>query len=498
MNDALCKVDNQQDIGYKCICTDNFRGEFCEDYVGERVNILQDDPCSNHDCGNNSTCHTTNDSSTEYKCQCLHGYGGFKCESLTSVTFMKNGSFIDLNPILDDEVKNSIKSVVFHMSTVQQNGILFYWGTDPVGNDYYNFVSVELFSGHVRVKRSLEGEDAATLYSATPINDGEVHKVEIEIRENEITIRLDEGRTVSRDVRFSLQFSNNIGNFPIVTQVGGVAKDLLAVGKQKWFFSNTTSFRGFLSAIKINDKMVDYKNVAPDVIAGEMSEDGAEVTSCTLDCVYGSCVRSEIYPDSCICMEGFEGELCDKATSTKSKCGECVNGKCQVSPANNKHYCQCDAGFHGETCNLPMKSSSLCGEVACEKGTCVKTDEGFKCKCPTMYTGDRCQIKIKRCKGMKERVFYTSYKTPSSSIKCSSLRRFVNLNCSMGKCSAKSQHQQYSNALGIKQVTQDQDQCCRPVKTQMKRIRMKCRDGSRTWKVVRKNRRCGCTEECYT
>ena len=53
--------------------------------------------------------------------------------------------------------------------------------------------------------------------------------------------------------------------------------------------------------------MVDYKNVAPDVIAGEMSEDGAEVTSCTLDCVYGSCVRSEIYPDSCICMEGFEG-----------------------------------------------------------------------------------------------------------------------------------------------------------------------------------------------
>ena len=48
-----------------------------------------------------------------------------------------------------------------------------------MGSDYYNFVSVELFSGHVRVKRSLEGEDAATLYSATPINDGEVHKVNI-------------------------------------------------------------------------------------------------------------------------------------------------------------------------------------------------------------------------------------------------------------------------------------------------------------------------------
>ena len=68
--------------------------------------------------------------------------------------------------------------------------------------------------------------------------------MEIGIRENEITIRLDDGRTVSRDVRFSLQFSNNMENFPIVTQVGGVTKDLLAVGKQKWFFSNTTSFRG--------------------------------------------------------------------------------------------------------------------------------------------------------------------------------------------------------------------------------------------------------------
>ena len=53
--------------------------------------------------------------------------------------------------------------------------------------------------------------------------------------------------------------------------------------------------------------MTDYKKVGSDVKAGEMSEDGAEVTSCTLDCVYGSCVKSNNYLDSCICMEGFEG-----------------------------------------------------------------------------------------------------------------------------------------------------------------------------------------------
>ena len=38
------------------------------------------------------------------------------------------------------------------------------------------------------------------------------------------------------------------------------------------------------------------------------------------------------------------GELCDKAINTKPKCGECFNGKCQISSTSNKYYCQCDTG----------------------------------------------------------------------------------------------------------------------------------------------------------
>ena len=53
--------------------------------------------------------------------------------------------------------------------------------------------------------------------------------------------------------------------------------------------------------------MVDYKNIDSDIISGELTESGTEMTSCSLDCVYGSCIRSANYPDSCICMEGFEG-----------------------------------------------------------------------------------------------------------------------------------------------------------------------------------------------
>ena len=60
-------------------------------------------------------------------------------------------------------------------------------------------------------------------------------------------IRLDDGRTVSREVRFSLQVIRNIGSFSMLAQVGGVASDLLDIGKKKWFFSNTTSFRGFFT-----------------------------------------------------------------------------------------------------------------------------------------------------------------------------------------------------------------------------------------------------------
>ena len=57
----------------------------------------------------------------------------------------------------------------------------------------------------------------------------------------------------------------------------------------------------------VNDKLIDYKKVDKGVIAGNLPS--MKTASCSLDCVYGSCIAIGGYPDSCICLEGFKGAI---------------------------------------------------------------------------------------------------------------------------------------------------------------------------------------------
>lgn len=58
-----------------------------------------------------------------------------------------------------------------------------------------------------------------------------------------VSLRVDDGRTVSRTFEiFSFPISIN----STVAQAGGVDSEVSEVGKRKWFFSDTTSFRGLL------------------------------------------------------------------------------------------------------------------------------------------------------------------------------------------------------------------------------------------------------------
>ena len=53
---------------------------------------------------------------------------------------------------------------------------MFYWGSDPI-SESNRLVTVEFFSGHVKLKMGMLGSDWTTVYSPNPINDGKFHEV---------------------------------------------------------------------------------------------------------------------------------------------------------------------------------------------------------------------------------------------------------------------------------------------------------------------------------
>merc|ERR1711871_1310646 len=107
--------------------------------------------------------------------------------------------------------------------------------------------------------------------------------------------------------------------------------------------------------------------------------DGCDVRSCAATCSHGKCEDGK-----CVCEDGYYGSNCDKLDG----CGGCSNaGVCNVSAVDpNLFECTCIEGFEGEHC---------------ERKSCLKGKEGFSCSghgqcaggscvCETGYTGLDC------------------------------------------------------------------------------------------------------------
>ena len=103
----------------------------------------QTSPCQNHDCVH-GVCLQPKATSNEYVCKCSSGYSGKRCEYLTSLTFVHNDSFVELEPLITERGSNV--TIVF--STLQQHGVLMYEGYD-------SHLAAELFNGRVRISYNI-------------------------------------------------------------------------------------------------------------------------------------------------------------------------------------------------------------------------------------------------------------------------------------------------------------------------------------------------------
>ncbi|XP_077290242.1 slit guidance ligand [Arctopsyche grandis] len=445
-NGASC-TDGLND--YTCTCPDGFSGKFCE--VGPRAGPAlypQTSPCAHHECVH-GVCYTPqttpeSSSSNDYLCKCAPGYSGKLCEYLTSLTFVHNNSYVEMEPLRTRPEAN----VTMIFSSSQQNGVLMYFGAQ-------DHLAVELFNGRIRVSYDVGNHPVSTMYSFEMVSDSTYHKAELLAIKKNFTLRVDGGPArsiVNEGPKEFLRLSKPL-------YLGGLPDDAGKDAFNKWHLRNLTSFRGCFKEVWINHKPVDFTNAARQV----------RVTP-------GCALLEEMEVEPPPSTAGMQGDPRD----TQEACipNPCKRGgKCvQEGDSKSDYTCRCKPGTRGPQCEL---LASIGGSTALGHNK----NNGFKPKqhgsgdssTGTGQGGNRpgngspSTVGV-ACRKEATREFY-------SEGSCKSRRPLRTARCKP------------STACGA-------HACCTPRNTKRRKVRLVCSDGTRYTKDVDVVRKCACSRKC--
>lgn len=226
-------VDGVND--YTCKCPGDFGGKFCE--VAPMVALMypQTSPCQNHEC-RNGICMTP-PGAQDYICRCSPGFSGKLCEYLTTISFLHNASFAELEPLRTKPEAN----ITMVLTTDHENGVLMYDGTEA------QHFGAELFNGRVRVSYDVGNTPFSTIYSFEVISDGKPHIIELLSVGKNFTLRVDRGlprSIINEGDKDQLRLTT-----PLF--IGGVSLEAGQEAFTNWHLRNLTSFRGMLSGSKL-------------------------------------------------------------------------------------------------------------------------------------------------------------------------------------------------------------------------------------------------------
>uniref|UniRef100_A0A1A9ZRB4 Protein slit n=1 Tax=Glossina pallidipes TaxID=7398 RepID=A0A1A9ZRB4_GLOPL len=321
-NGGTC-IDGIND--YVCMCPEDFTGKYCEGHNMVSMMYPQTSPCQNHEC-KHGVCFQPNPSGSDYLCKCHPGYTGKWCEYLTSISFVHNNSFVEMEPLRTKPDANV--TIVF--SSTEQNGILMYDGQDA-------HWAVELFNGRIRISYDVGNYPVSTMYSFEMVADGKYHSVELLAIKKNFTLRVDRGPARS----IINEGSNDYLKLTTPLYLGGLPPEPAQQAYKNWQIRNLTSFKGCMKEVWINHKLVDFENAALQqkitpgcaLLEGENQEedddeqDFMDETPQMDPCENSKCRRgSRCVPNPssrdgyhCKCKQGQKGRYCDQGEGTSTE-----------------------------------------------------------------------------------------------------------------------------------------------------------------------------------
>ncbi|GAB0095464.1 protein slit [Sergentomyia squamirostris] len=358
-NGGVC-VDGVND--YVCKCPDDFTGKFCEGAPMVAMMYPQTSPCQHHEC-KHGVCFQPNPASADYVCKCAPGYSGKRCEYLTSLSFIHNNSFVEMEPLRTKPEANV--TIVF--STTQQNGILMYDG-------HMEHLAVELFNGRIRVSYDVGNYPVSTMYSFEMVSDGRYHMVELLAIKKNFTLRVNRGLArsiINEGAKDFLKLST-----PMF--LGGLPQEPGQHAFSHWHLRNITSFKGCMKEVWINHKQVDFGNAAR---------------------------QQKVTPGCALLDSDYEGEVDDvmhqetsHMTMVKQVVDPCENhkcrrgGKCVANSGSKEGYvCKCKSGAKGRFCeqgeDITESTTDITATSTCRKEQVLEyyTENDCRSRQPLKY-----------------------------------------------------------------------------------------------------------------
>eukprot|EP00096_Caligus_rogercresseyi_P013821 TRINITY_DN6421_c0_g1_i2.p1 TRINITY_DN6421_c0_g1~~TRINITY_DN6421_c0_g1_i2.p1 ORF type:complete len:1396 (-),score=344.95 TRINITY_DN6421_c0_g1_i2:865-5052(-) len=294
---------------YSCKCPQEFGGKFCEIEPMVAQLYPQTSPCQQHDC-KHGICFQP-PGSNNYICKCAPGYSGKRCEYLTSLSFIHNTSYVEMES-LNVKPKANI-TVIF--ATEQQNGVLLYTGDNQ-------HLAVELFRGRIRVSYDVGNYPVSTMFSYELLSDGKYHRVELLAIKKNFTLRVDGGiarSIVNEGDNEYLDIRNSLF-------IAGVPGDVGQKSLKQWHLRNSTSFKGCIKEVYVNDKLSDFLQAAKvrhKVTPGcSLYQDEQPTDPCVgHKCQHGGSCRSKNDGTSyeCVCKPNFTGHFCQTRASKSQR-----------------------------------------------------------------------------------------------------------------------------------------------------------------------------------
>lgn len=308
--DHMCQNGGTCEDGineYTCKCPPEFSGKFCEIEPMVAQLYQQASPCQQHDC-KHGICFQP-PGRNDYICKCAPGYSGKRCEYLTSLSFMHNTSYVEMERLNVRPDAN----VTITFATEQLNGVLLYTGESQ-------HLAVELFRGRLRVSYDVGNYPVSTMFSYELIADGQYHTVEILSIKKKFTLRVDGG--LARSI--VNEGDNEYLNVRSSMFIAGVPSEVGHKSLKQWHLRNATSFNGCIKQVYINNKLSDFLQAAK--------------------------VRHKVSP-GCSLYQDQDEQPADPCTEHKCKHG----GQCVPNKEYGTYECRCTSTYDGQFCETKRR-----------------------------------------------------------------------------------------------------------------------------------------------
>ncbi|XP_065127833.1 protocadherin Fat 1 [Paramisgurnus dabryanus] len=359
----------RHNITAECLCTD-------------KKCFKHKTSCLNKPCPGGNEC-VSGVGEDEHSCICTGDAEG-KCSGGSSMTFTEN-SYINYQI---RESRRELK-LTLKLKTLSREGtVMFTRGR--------SHSILQIVGGRLQFQFDCGLGLVTVSVHSIPVNDGQWHVAELEVKRNYARLVLDKLHSASGIAPGPLHCLS-LGNQVVLGGYAHLLSARLGLG-----LPDSNGLQGCMDSVVFNGQRLALNSSGPSGVSIE------NMVGVSPGCVFsssdcssnpclngGSCIKRQNGGYFCKCSILFSGTQCEVNISPCDSNPCLYGGTCIQN--NLDYYCKCRRQYSGQRCHI----APYCKENPCQNGgLCIDSLDGPICECKQGFKGERCVIDVDECVDM--------------------------------------------------------------------------------------------------